>query len=102
MGKNKKDLLKKKLIAQQMAQAGAQYSSTPAKAGEKAASMPAQAIKSKVSAIPTDEYSFVIRDVKKIITVVAIFLAIFIGLYYFDQKMSILTKLANWIFEKLI
>lgn len=102
MGKNKKDLLKKKLIAQQMAQAAATYTAPATKQGEKSAAMPAQAVKSKVSAISTDEYPFVIRDVKKIITMVIIFLVAFGIIYYLDQRMNILTKLANWIFNKVI
>ena len=102
MGKNKKDLLKKKLIAQQMAQAATSFAASPAKPGEKAIAMPTHALKSKISAISTDEYSFVARDVKKIAVVLVFVLVAFGALYYFDQKMNILTRFANWVFEKVI
>lgn len=101
MAKNKKDLLKKKLIAQQLAQSQSSFASQ-APSGSHTAAMPQKAIVSKIAGVNVGgEYAVVFHDIRNILIIMSCFLILFVAIYFIDLRIGILTKLANFIFDKI-
>jgi len=99
MSKKKKDLLKKKLIAQALAQAQAEFSKTsPSPLAPKAAFGSKKTETSAIAAAAGSEYVFVSRDIKRIAYFCLMISAIFAATFVLDSKYELLKKVATKIF----